>query len=233
MFGVTNDFMDLDKDLGLFEPFGNPKGFIKKDAAETTYRTKSSESFMGLQFLNKYLKSYRCFIAGGCFKNIFTSQKFKDIDMFFFDEAAFNEVDLLIKADSDYTLRYENDKVIAYNHKDNDVVLELIRSTFGFYEEVMNRFDWTITKFAYYKIANGETDQYQTVYHKDFFEHLLQHRLVADNILPYPVSSFERALRYKGYGYSMCRETKVKLIQAIKDSQLDEDLSASLYDGVD
>ena len=34
--------------------------------------------------------------------------------------------------------------------------------------------------------------------------------------------------RYKGYGYNMCRETKKKLLQALKDVNVEEE-DVSLY----
>lgn len=38
----------------------------------------------------------------------------------------------------------------------------------------------------------------------------------------------ERSYRYKGYGYNMCRETKKKLLQAIKGVNVEEE-DVSLY----
>lgn len=43
-----------------------------------------------------------------------------------------------------------------------------------------------------------------------------------------PVSTWERSYRYKGYGYNMCRETKKKLLQAIKGVNVEEE-DVSLY----
>ena len=59
-------------------------------------------------------------------------------------------------------------------------------------------------------------------------------RLVTDDKIPYPMSTFERMLRYAKYGYFPCRETKMKIIEAIRE--LDErevELSENLYDGID
>lgn len=59
-------------------------------------------------------------------------------------------------------------------------------------------------------------------------------RLVTDGIIPYPMSTFERMLRYAKYGYFPCRETKMKIIKALRD--LDDrrvELSENLYDWMD
>lgn len=42
------------------------------------------------------------------------------------------------------------------------------------------------------------------------------------------ISTWERSYRYKGYGYNMCRETKKKLLQAIKGVNVEEE-DVSLY----
>ena len=49
-----------------------------------------------------------------------------------------------------------------------------------------------------------------------------------DENIPFPVSTWERSYRYKGYGYNMCRETKKKLLQAIKGVNVEEE-DVSLY----
>lgn len=49
---------------------------------------------------------------------------------------------------------------------------------------------------------------------------------VIDENIPFPISTWERTYRYKGYGYNMCRETKKKLLEAIQKTNLDSaDLS--------
>lgn len=70
--------------------------------------------------------------------------------------------------------------------------------------------------------------EYKLLYHEKFFEHLHMERLVIDENIPFPVSTWERSYRYKGYGYNMCRETKKKLLQAIKGVNVEEE-DVSLY----
>ena len=70
--------------------------------------------------------------------------------------------------------------------------------------------------------------------HDKFFEHLHTKRLVIDDNIPFPMSTFERAFRYAKYGYLPCKETKMKLARAIKDLSDEQiELSESLYDGMD
>lgn len=70
--------------------------------------------------------------------------------------------------------------------------------------------------------------EYKLLYHERFFEHLHMKRLVIDENIPFPVSTWERSYKYKGYGYNMCRETKKKLLQALKGVNVEEE-DVSLY----
>lgn len=70
--------------------------------------------------------------------------------------------------------------------------------------------------------------EYKLLYHDKFFEHLHMKRLVIDENIPFPVSTWERSYKYKGYGYNMCRETKKKLLQALKGVNIEEE-DVSLY----
>jgi hypothetical protein len=115
----------------------------------------------------------------------------------------------------------------------------LIRHKFGTAENIISDFDFTITKFAYFKVleSDGENESlvYKTIFHKDFFEHLHMKRLVIDDKMVLPINTFERMFRYAKYGYFPCRETKVKMITEIRNIQnfSPELLSLGLYDGVD
>ena len=162
------------------------------------------------------------------------------------------------KREEEYSFYYENDNVKAYKHKSTGIVVELCCKIFGTEEEILNQFDFTVTKFAYYKAdvedetgAEIEYDpfgiepvepekkpethiEYRIMHDDKFFEHLHLKRLVTDNRILYPMSTFERMLRYAKYGYFPCKETKLKIIKAIRE--LDDgqvELSESLYDGMD
>ena len=76
--------------------------------------------------------------------------------------------------------------------------------------------------------------EYKIVCDENFFEHLHLKRLVVDDKIPFPMSTFERMIRYIGYGYRPCRETKVKIATAIHDLSEQEIVTGeSLYDGMD
>lgn len=223
------------------------------------YKTADLDNFRNLWFLDKYLVKTNGFVAGGCFKNILNGEKVKDFDIFFRNREDYTQaVNLYTGYAKDDKLpwreAYKNAKVHAFYNDNTGMRVELNKSVFGEPKEVLDAFDFTITQFAYYsqpaiKEELPEADltlddlrealdsmnlEFKVMYHPDFFEHLQQKRLVISN-LPFPVSTFERSLRYTKYGYSLCRDSKVKLLSAINDLQKisDKTLSASLYDGRD
>lgn len=55
------------------------------------------DNFWQIRWLDKYMEGHKGFIASGCFKNILSGEKVKDIDIFFESESDFQEaVDLLL-----------------------------------------------------------------------------------------------------------------------------------------
>ena len=239
------------------------------------------ENFWVLNWLDEFMVGHKGFICGGCFKNIFNHEKVKDLDIFFksqddwqdavnwFDSQTRVYVDIeefgnqngLSEEEANYTFYYQNDNVKAYKHKKTGVVIELCCKIFGTAEEILNQFDFTITKYAYYKeeiadetgaevddweeefgdllgdISENKTEthiEYRVLHDDKFFEHLHMKRLVTDDKIPYPMSTFERMLRYAKYGYFPCKETKLKIVKALRELTEEQvELSESLYDGMD
>lgn len=198
------------------------------------FRERGIENFLPLSFLDKYITLTGGFIAGGCFKNLLSSKEVKDIDIYFENELAFdaavnrckNAVRMGTLLDS-----YENQKVIAFTDVETNIRIELVRSVFGVPEEIINVFDFTVTKFALFK----KEGKLIIIHHVDFFEHLSMKRLVIDNLMVLPVSTFERTYKYRDYGYKLCQESKIKLVTALNQMTLTSaDLFArSFYDGLD
>lgn len=205
------------------------------------------DNFWQIRWLDKYMEGHKGFIAGGCFKNILSGEKVKDIDIFFESESDFQEaVDLFNDEKHQkegWKFKYRNKKVCAFQKEGEKVWIEFIESEFGKPEEILRSFDFTVAKMAYYKEPKYEEKEddyfpfssasivayeYKLLYHEKFFEHLHMKRLVIDENIPFPVSTWERSYRYKGYGYNMCRETKKKLLQALKGVNVEEE-DVSLY----
>lgn len=206
-----------------------------------------------LNWLDEFMMGHKGFICGGCFKNIFSKQKVKDLDIFFrnkldfedakdyFDSMTPNYNNEDNKRNEEYTFYYENDNVKAYKHIRTGIVIELCCKIFGTAEQILNKFDFTITKFAYYKEQVQDEDdpqqthiEYMVLMDDKFFEHLHIKRLVIDKDIYYPMSTFERMFKYAKYGYYPCKESKIKIIKAVRKLTDDQvELSKNLYDGID
>jgi hypothetical protein len=197
-------------------------------------------NYTKIRQLDKYMIGHKGYIAGGVYKNIFNNEKFKDVDIFFESDKDYLEAEEHFKNDEKYVFRYKNNKVTAYRNVDSGVTVELIKHKFKSPLDMVEEFDFTITKFVYYKEDNPEEEEYswKIAYHKKFFEHLHMKRLVIDqevNEIILPVNTFNRMFRYARYGYFPCRESKAKIIQALRDIPAfsDEMLATEMYNGID
>lgn len=231
------------------------------------------DNFWMLNWLDEYMVGHKGFICGGCFKNIFNKEKVKDLDVFFEKASDYDDAVQYFdsqtpgyegddKRDEKYYFHYENDNVKAYKNIKTGIAVELCCKIFGTPEDILNNFDFTVTKFAYYKAevednTNAEFNpfdfdgmeelaeyhmskkpethiEYKILMDDKFFEHLHLKRLVINNNIPYPMSTFERMFKYAKYGYFPCKETKMKIIKALRDlSDEQVELSENLYDGMD
>lgn len=209
-----------------------------------TWAKSDPEHIFALRQLDKFMVNHSGFIAGGCFKNLFNGERIKDVDVFFRDRSDFScAVDYLNSFDgfNEFEPLYNSPNVNAFRHKKSGITVELVQSIFGTPEEIISQFDFTITKFAYFKEENGDpfedeetTLEYKAVYHPLFFEHLHLKRLIIDDKIPKPMSTFNRVLRYRKYGYTPCVETKQKLINALRNLPESEILvPTNFYEGID
>lgn len=184
---------------------------------------------LGIELILKDLSGG--YVAGGCFKNLFTGNKPKDLDVFFYKEDDLLKaiVEMTAKADV-YKQSYHSDNVACFVHIKTGFRLELNKRNVGTPKEVINKFDFSIARFAMY--YDYEDSEVKVVYDADFFKHLHLHRLVIDNEILFPISTFERSYRYARYGYNLCRESKEKLVTAIQNTT-DVDFSKDFYAGID
>jgi hypothetical protein len=184
-------------------------------------------------FLKKYIKHNKGFIAGGVFKNIFLKEKIRDIDIFFKCEEDFKKAESKYNKNNNFKKIYGNDNCVAFYEKSTKITVELVKSQFYPVEEMISKFDFTIVKFALHKIENEDNVEYRLLYHPQFFEHLLNRRLVIDDGMVNSVATFNRVLKYCGYGYGLCHGSKIKLIEEIILNGNVENMSSQLYFGFD
>lgn len=196
-----------------------------------------------IMFLKEFLVGHPGFIAGGCFRAIFTGSKPTDVDMFFRDKSEYNgAVKYFSDRPEEYTRGYQNKNVESFIHVRTGIRIECVRKVFGSPKEILDNFDFTITKFAFYTEVEPPDDPDGSwsytdfvTYHADFFEHMMMKRLVVDEKMLFPVSTLHRTYKYARYGFFPCRETKAKLIRGLRalPDFTDDDLAKSFYEGMD
>lgn len=199
---------------------------------------QKSDNFKMLGFLNKFIAENKGFICGGCFKDIFNKKQVRDIDIFFESPNDYNEAVLQFNNNDEFVHYYSSKNAEGYRYKNADLTIELCHSIYGTPEQILKQFDFTIVKFAYFKeridIDTEITTEYKVLYHERFFEHLLLKRLVVDENILLPISTFERMLKYIRYGFYPCYETKLRLLTAINQlSETQVQVKENLYDGYD
>ena len=226
-----SDFLDLSDTVKASDPrdfpVQSPDVFTAADAAD----------YSALGQVIRHVKGTKGIVAGGAFKNVFSGTPVKDIDVFFRNQTDWEDAyETLVSRG--YTKDYEGKRVRALKCPETDVRVELIGNSYGEVEDIfgepegiLQNFDFTITKAAVF----FHEEAWVFLKHRDFFEHLTLKRLVIDADLVKPFSTFERTLRYTGYGYRMCRDSKVTLLQEIQEVEFEDiaQLGSGLYDGID
>jgi len=196
------------------------------------FKSQQAFNYHELKGLYPYIKGTKGFIAGGCFKDLFTGSKARDIDVFFENEDDYKKAVKLYKTKKNFKKIYSNDNCTGYKDLKNNVGIELVKSIFGTPKEVLEQFDFTIVKAAYYNPPKDEKEL-QFIFHPDFFEHLFLKRLVIDDTIPKAVATPNRSWKYAAYGFGLCRESKVKLSNEIINKGVIDDINGDLYFGYD
>lgn len=195
------------------------------------YETSDWRDVVQVKALTKYLAGHEGFIAGGCFKNLFLGQEVRDVDVFFRSELDWKDAVTHFERSKEYVFEYETERAIGYRNVSTGVVVECINVFFGHPKEILNTFDFTVSKVAL--VSLGKQD-YDVIIHPQFFKHLTLRRLVVGPMMYNPINTFERSLKYTKYGFSLCRESKVNLLAAIQAADIDpNNLSSSIYNGLD
>lgn len=99
---------------------------------ETNYQKNTPDNFWQIRWLDKYMEGHKGFIAGGCFKNILSGERVKDIDIFFESESDFQEAVNLFNdgrhQKEGWKFKYRNEKVCAFQKEGEKVWVEIGRA---------------------------------------------------------------------------------------------------------
>ncbi len=182
---------------------------------EFKYQIKDAYYFNKLKPLFSYLKMTKGFIAGGVFKDIFLDKPFRDIDFFFECEKDFLESRNVFIRDSRFKLKYKNENAFGFINETLQLNIELICKKFGSPTEILNGFDFSVSKFALYSVNN---DLY-VKFHPLFFEDLSDKKLRFDLDDSSPINQMNRVLKYSRYGFQVATKDIHLLLNKI--NQLD------------
>lgn len=84
----------------------------------TSYKENTPDNFWQIRWLDRYMEGHNGFIAGGCFKNILSGERVKDIDIFFESNDDFQDAVDLFNSDGyvkdGWKFKYRNEKVCAF-----------------------------------------------------------------------------------------------------------------------
>ena len=105
----------------------------------------------------------------------------------------------------------------SHRCKKTGICIEVISSFIGEPDTMISNFDFSITKAFY---AKSETGEYEFFSHPKFFEHLMNRKLVIDDKILFPLSTFNRSFRYTRYGFGLCGESKEKLVRSLQGATL-------------
>jgi len=161
------------------------------------------------------------YIAGGTIRSIFAGEKINDVDIYFVKD--FNDhkkFDLI-----EYKLEFETDFAKSYNVKGHKV--QFIKIT-GTPEEVMSKFDYTISMGAY----DPYNDKF--ILEENFLYNLAERRLVFNDNTEFPISSLWRMKKFLNRGYKIDAKSVITLALSIHKLKIDDytDLKKQL-DGID
>jgi hypothetical protein len=202
--------------------------------------SEDGENFTQFHPFSKYLKHDGDCIAGGFAKHIFEGKKPRDLDLYFTCREHYEDVLQQMLSDG-WEQTYKNDHATGVR-RDN-ISVDLVTYIYGSAESIISQFDFTVTKFAWRLVSDEDGVNFEAVFHPDFFEHLTTHRLVIDDRMVLPISTFQRMFKYTRYGFNLCRESKIKLLLAIRDwqphetgntaNELEDALTRSLEESMD
>ena len=191
---------------------------------------KAVSEFPELIGLTEYIPEGMGYIAGGFFKDYFLKKHSKDLDIFFSSAEQFEQRRNFFESKAGFTKKYSTDNSIGFEDTAGQNI-DLVRPSFRRNpREMLNTFDFTVSKFCLY-YSELEKD-YFCLYHKDFFEHLTQRKLVIDDGITFPFGTFERALRYSHYGFHLDICSRYALIVAINNltgSEMDYSFKRDRY----
>jgi hypothetical protein len=183
--------------------------------------------FEKLRLLYPYFKGHKGIIAGGVFKDIFSDRNFRDIDIFFGKETEFCNCIHEYSSSKEFSKKYENDNAIGFEENFSKIRVDFVRKRFGSPREILDSFDFSVSKFALYK---DKEKLFKVIYHPLFFSDLVTKTLRYDSTVGDPILQFSRILKYSRYGFKINKADQINLIKQINNLDISRINSSSMFD---
>ena len=171
-----------------------------------------------IEFLGYYVTYLNCYVAGGCFKDIFENKRPKDIDLFFKNLTEYQTALDKIRSNNRFVFKNNTESTITFYDKITGFNIQLISKCFFENEtKLLEDFDFTICRFCIFKDRYG----LNVLRDIDYFTDLKDKRLSIAGDINTPIGTFKRAFKYSKYGFDITEESLKAL--GISIVQLDED----------
>jgi hypothetical protein len=178
---------------------------------ESEYIIKDAVEFEKIRFLFPYIKGKGGFIAGGIFKDLFHGNPYRDIDMFFKNDISFKMNMEYLTNKRLFKLTYQNKNATGLKNDSKRINIDLVSRIFGSPEDILDSFDFTVSKFCLYE----ENRKIKVLYHRSYFEDLTNKRLRFNHDTLQPISLLNRVLKYSKYGFKLEKKDFLFLVEQI------------------
>jgi hypothetical protein len=189
------------------------------------YIIKNASEFPVIKKLIPYLKNTSGFIAGGVFKDVFLSSDFRDLDIFFENINEFRISINKLKNDLQFIKTYSNQNAVGIYDNTNKINIDLVTKKFGNPKQILDSFDFSVSKFSLFRDKNNE---FKVIYHQYFFEDLATKSLRFNIETVNPVAQLSRVIKYSGYGFKINKLDFLRLMQQINELESERFKNLSL-----
>lgn len=165
-----------------------------------------------LEYYGENIENHDCIIAGGIFKNLLKCETIKDYDLFYKNEEDFKKSVEFFEQDKKVEKIYDTENSVGFATKEQKIIhpysdvppkinYDLVRKFFDKPLNIIDNFDFTITKICMYK--NNENNKIELLFHKNFVNDLIQKNITYNNKVEIKTGTIERVERYVNYGYQI------------------------------
>lgn len=151
-------------------------------------------------------------VAGGAITSIFSNNPIKDFDIFFKSEAMYHKAVFEFDSLTNIGLCQTRNARTYKNINNTETTIQLICLPTSYKNnplEIFDEFDFSVCCGAF-----SFKDNF-FYFHKEFFKHLSQRKLVFNKNHKYPISSLLRSKKYEGKGFFISKSEYLKIVFAI------------------